>query len=176
MGRETILEGPFAFWTSANLAARREAMLSPLPGCFDGPADAYRHIIGTAELHRRFGFATAYGIATGNEIYGTHWAEAPHERRRMDDHNSAIGLEIGATARTCEEVVRRARAAGSYRPSSWSRTSPAAGRHCGRCLSRRRHRDEVGCPLRPRRQPRRPRQAEPEAIPRARGASSRPRA
>lgn len=111
MARETILEGPFAFWTSVNLAARREAMLSPLPGYFDGPADAYRHIMGTAELRRRFGFATAYGIVTGNEIYGTHWAEAPHEMRRMDDHNNAIGLEIGATARTYEEVVRRARAA-----------------------------------------------------------------
>jgi len=86
-------------------------MFAPLPGCFDGPADACRHIVGTAELRRRFGFAIAYGIATGKEIYGTHWAEAPSEMRRMDDHDNAIGLEIGATARTDEEVVRRARAA-----------------------------------------------------------------
>ena len=62
------------FWRSVSEAASREAMASPLPGYNDGPADAYRHIVGTAELRRRFGFGTAYAIATGNEVLGTHTA------------------------------------------------------------------------------------------------------
>jgi hypothetical protein len=86
-------------------------MASPLPGYFDGPADAYRHIVGTAELRRRFGFGTAYAIATGNEVRGTHVDGHPPELRQMDDHNNAIGFSIGAGAKSYEEVVQRARAA-----------------------------------------------------------------
>lgn len=99
------------FWRSVGDAAAAEAMASPLPGYLDGPADAYRHIVGTAELRRRFGFGIAYGIATGNEILGTHASGHPPELRQMDDHNNAIGFSIGATARDYPEVVRRARAA-----------------------------------------------------------------
>lgn len=101
----------FRFWNSVGNAASREAADSPLPGYFDGPADAYRHIVGTAELRRRFGFATAYAIATGNEVLGTHASRHPPELRRMDDHNNAIGFSIGADAKNYEEVVRRARIA-----------------------------------------------------------------
>mgnify|MGYP006902223355 CR=1 FL=1 len=101
----------FSFWDSVRIAASREATDSPLPGYFDGPADAYRHIVGTAELRRRFGFATAYAIATGNEVLGTHADGHPPELRQMDDHNNAIGFSIGADARSYEEVVQRARAA-----------------------------------------------------------------
>jgi hypothetical protein len=86
-------------------------MASPLPGYFDGPADAYRHIVGTAELRRRFGFGAAYAIATGNEVRGTHVDGHPPELRQMDDHNNAIGFSIGADAKSYEEVVQRARAA-----------------------------------------------------------------
>jgi hypothetical protein len=106
------------FWTSVENAAKREAETSPLPGYYLGPADAYRHIVGVTELRRRFGFPIAYGIATGNEVLRTHERrlrggirEIDVLSREMDDHNNAIGLEIGATARTYEEVVRRARAA-----------------------------------------------------------------
>lgn len=99
------------FWESIRQAASREAMTSPLPGYYDGPADAYRHIVGVAELRRRYGFLVAWGIATGNEVRGTHERNHPPELRGMDDHNNAIGLEIGAKARTYEEVVRLARAA-----------------------------------------------------------------
>jgi hypothetical protein len=99
------------FWDSVGKAASREATDSPLPGYFDGPADAYRHIVGTAELRRRFSFATAYAIATGNEVLGTHADGHPPELRQMDDHNNAIGFLIGADAKTYEEVVRRVRAA-----------------------------------------------------------------
>lgn len=99
------------FWWSVGRAAEREAEASPLPGYFDGPADAYRHIAGTAELRRRFGWAIAYGIVTGNEVVGTHVRGHSPELRRMDDHNNAIGLAIGADAQSYEEIVRRARAA-----------------------------------------------------------------
>ena len=100
----------FMFWRSVADAASAEALASPLPGYFDGPADACRHIVGTAELRRRFGFATAYAIATGNEVLGTFGRNQPAELRQMDDHNNAIGFSIGAEAKTYEEVVRRARA------------------------------------------------------------------
>ena len=101
----------FMFWRSVQEAAEAEAAASPLPGFYDGPADAYRHIVGTAELRRRFGWATAFGIVTANEVLGTHFRSHPAHLRRMDDHNNAIGLAIGAEARSYEDVVRLARAA-----------------------------------------------------------------
>jgi len=101
----------FMFWRSVGDAASAEALASPLPGYFDGPADAYRHIVGTAELRRRFGFGRAYVIVTGNEVLGTIQRNQRPELRQMDDHNNAIGLSIGADARSYEEVVQRARAA-----------------------------------------------------------------
>jgi hypothetical protein len=99
----------FKFWRSVGDAASMEAMASPLPGYFDGPADAYRHIVGAAELRRRFGFGTAYAVVAGNEMLGTHRDGHPPELRQMDDHNNAIGFSIGADAKTYEEVVQRAR-------------------------------------------------------------------
>lgn len=99
------------FWRSVDQAASREAMLAPLPGYYNGPADAYRHIVGTAELRRRFGFGAAYTVATGNEMIGTHRDGHAPELRQMDDHNNAIGLAIGARARTFDDVVAEARAA-----------------------------------------------------------------
>ncbi|WP_431302573.1 hypothetical protein [Sediminicoccus sp. BL-A-41-H5] len=42
---------------------------------------------------------------------GTHISRHSPELRRMDDHNNAIGLAIGADAQSYEEIVRRARAA-----------------------------------------------------------------
>jgi hypothetical protein len=92
-------------------AAIHEALQSPLPGEINGPADAYRHIIGSAELRRRFGFAVAYATANANEVFGTYVRGYSAASREMDDHNNAIGLQIGGTARTYEDVVRLARAA-----------------------------------------------------------------
>lgn len=73
----------FRFWRSVEDAASAEALASPLPGYYDGPADAYRHIVGTAELRRRFGFGTAYALATTNEMLGTHASGHPPELRRL---------------------------------------------------------------------------------------------
>jgi hypothetical protein len=101
----------FRFWRSVEDAASAEAWASPQPGYYDGPADAYRHIVGTAEARRRYGFGTAYALATANEMLGTHADGHPPAPRQMDDHNNAIGFSIGADAKSYEEVVQRARAA-----------------------------------------------------------------
>ena len=95
------------------MVAEEEAMSSPLRGYGNGPADAYRHIIVTAELTRRFGYSVAYGLATANEWNGTHDPERNAQAaagRPMDDHNNAIWLDIGRRARSYEDVVRMARA------------------------------------------------------------------
>jgi hypothetical protein len=68
-------------------------------------------MIGTAELRRRFGFGIAWTVATANEIFASHTEGQRPDIRAMDDANNAIGLEIGRTARSYEDVVRRARAA-----------------------------------------------------------------
>ncbi len=102
------------FWRSVREVAEEEALASPLPGYGNGPADAYRHIIVTAELARRFGYDAASWLAWTNEMRGTH---GPSDYRQdpagrpMDDHNNAIGLDIGRRARSYEDVVRMARAA-----------------------------------------------------------------
>jgi hypothetical protein len=87
------------FWSSVERAAAAEASGSPLPGFYDGPADAYRHIVGTAEMRRRFGFGTAYAIAYANEARGSWLRNQPAASREMDDHNNAIGFSIGADAK-----------------------------------------------------------------------------
>lgn len=91
-------------WHSVEDAAEKEALESDLPGYYEGPADAYRHMIGVAELRRRFGFDIAFAIAHGNEILGFHrrrLRRGPRDidgpAREMDEHNNEIGLEIGAT-------------------------------------------------------------------------------
>ncbi len=97
-------------WSEIGTVAEREARMSGLPGLNGGPADALRHIIATAELRRRFGAVAAFVVADGNETRGQ---IAGHARAStlMDRTNNAIGMEIGATARTFEDVVRAARAA-----------------------------------------------------------------
>jgi hypothetical protein len=105
------------FWHSTESAAEREALRSDLPGYYEGPADAYRQIVGVAEKSRWHGYVIAFAIAQGNEILGVHRRRPRRGRRNidapapMDEHNNKIGLEIGATVRIYEEAVRRARAA-----------------------------------------------------------------
>ena len=47
--------------------ARREAESPGLPGQAEGPADAYRHLLGVAELSRRTGPLLAFAMAERNE-------------------------------------------------------------------------------------------------------------
>jgi hypothetical protein len=95
-------------WESARAVAADEAMHSGLPGYYNGPADAARHIIGAAEVRRHAGIAVAWIVVNGNEWLG----EASGHRREliaMDHANNAIGLAIGARAQSYAEVVALAR-------------------------------------------------------------------
>jgi hypothetical protein len=102
--------------------AEEEGKASGLPGQDQGPADAYRHLVGVAELSRRLGRHPAAAMAEYNEfrswramrtaqgdgraIDGSNTPEA----RAMDRHNNRLAIEIGANAASTEDVVMRARA------------------------------------------------------------------
>jgi hypothetical protein len=102
--------------------AEAEAVRSGLPGQDQGPADACRHLVGVAELARRVGPLTAFAAAEWNELEsfvsmaGTILdgrsvaiSDMP-SARRMDRHNNTLAVGLGATSRSTEEVVARARA------------------------------------------------------------------
>jgi hypothetical protein len=86
-------------------AATAESVSSQLPGRVHGPADAYRHIVWAADMRRRFGPVIARAIAWAHEPGG-----APTAGTRMDAYNNEIGYEIGETAETFDDILRRARA------------------------------------------------------------------
>ena len=52
-------QNPYTRIRGATDPAHKEAEKSGLPGNHNGPGDAYRHIIGAAEITRRYGEATA---------------------------------------------------------------------------------------------------------------------
>ena len=79
-----------------------------MPGYYNGPGDAIRHVIGTAELRRRAGTGVAWLVANSNEWLGEIRGHRP-ELTATDQANNAIGLDIGAKARTYAEVVAMAR-------------------------------------------------------------------
>ena len=53
--------------------ARDTAVASGLPGHISGPNDALRHIIGAAELRRRYGPVAALAILEANEFRGNRY-------------------------------------------------------------------------------------------------------
>ena len=89
--------------------AENEAENSGLPGVHNGPGDAYRHIIGAAEITRRFGEATARVALEGHELKGLIYGKQPLEEAAMDRHNNEIGIKIGREAGNLDEVIARAR-------------------------------------------------------------------
>ena len=101
--------------------AREEARSSDLPGQAEGPADAYRHLVGVAELSRRAGPSLAFYMAEYNEVrswfamgsstlHGRPIARTKTpEGRSMDRRNNALALAIGARVSSTEDVVRRVR-------------------------------------------------------------------
>lgn len=103
--------------------ADREGEASGLPGQDQGPADAYRHLVGVAEPARRFGRYPGAALAEYNELRSYEAMRRAEsggrpvppsntpEARAMDRHNNRLAIEIGATSRSTEEVVTRARAA-----------------------------------------------------------------
>lgn len=82
-------------------------------GCWEpinGPADALRHIIATAEMRRRYGAGISFIVTDGNETLGQ-LSRYNADTILMDRTNNRIGMEIGETAVTYQDVVRRAREA-----------------------------------------------------------------
>lgn len=57
----------------AQRAATRSADGTKLPGHISGPNDALRHIIGAAELRRRYGPVAALAILEANEFRGNRY-------------------------------------------------------------------------------------------------------
>lgn len=101
-----------AIYNAGRQAARRatnEAAESYLPGRTNGPADAYRHILISAELTRLFGEPVARRIMDNHEIFNRR--NTP-ETAGMDLDNNDIGYSIGRNPNvtTWDDVVREARA------------------------------------------------------------------
>ena len=88
-------------------AAFEEAARSNLPGLTNGPADAYRHTLGLAEMTRRLGERTARHLGEQYELSDVH---ADPRARAMDLHNNDVGIAIGRKARRWEDIVRMTRA------------------------------------------------------------------
>ena len=95
-------------------AAINESVYSNLPGRSDGPADAYRHVLLSAELTRRYGETYARLILNGHELTGN-MQDQSKEANAMDIHNNELGIKIGNRLRqqsegsSWDEVVREAR-------------------------------------------------------------------
>ena len=87
-----------------------EAGNSDLPGKDGGPYDAYRHLLWSAEMTRRYGEDIARFIAEAHEFDGRFRAGQSPQSEAMDRNNNEIGIDIGRNARSWEDVVRDARA------------------------------------------------------------------
>ncbi|HSX94177.1 MAG TPA: hypothetical protein VLG41_14715, partial [Hydrogenophaga sp.] len=96
--------------TNLPLQATNEGGHSNLPGKDGGPYDAYRHILWTAEMTRRYGENTARSMAAVHELEGDLDGQGS-ERRAMDEHNNEVGFSIGRTANSWDEVVKASREA-----------------------------------------------------------------
>lgn len=93
-------------------AAIREAAWSGLPGRENGPADAYRHLLLSAELTRRFGEDYARQLLDAHEWSGNRDGQTPLQEA-MDRHNNELGIQLGLQLRsnggTWNDVCREAR-------------------------------------------------------------------
>ena len=82
-----------------------ESQSAKLPGQFDGPGDAYRHIILAAELTRVHGEVYARTILNAHEVEG--WVSKfigretsqTQERQNMDNESNERGIAIGKALR-----------------------------------------------------------------------------
>ncbi|WP_246252520.1 DUF6973 domain-containing protein [Parasulfitobacter algicola] len=86
---ESVATGGASDWATALSVA------SQLPGRIDGPADAYRHLLISAELHRNFNPTYADTLLAGHELdFGL------SSNSGMDFHNNEIGRQIGLYVRS----------------------------------------------------------------------------
>lgn len=97
-------------WTIHNWAVE-EARNSGLPGWTGGPADAYRHLVGAAELARQYGPTVAWTILEANEFKGSYLPgyKQTDDDKAMDRHHNLAGVEFGMWAKSREEVLQWAK-------------------------------------------------------------------
>lgn len=102
-----------------------EMTASQLPGRQNGgAADAYRHLLLSAELTRDYGSAAAFDVLTDHERESASGAD-----NGLDMWNNSIGMQIGQYVRdkggTWEDVVRLSRAAmvGSFDSGNFAQVS-----------------------------------------------------
>lgn len=107
---EQLKNNPYAKIEGAVDPAKNESSASGLPGIHNGPGDAYRHVIGAAEITRRFGETTARIALEGHELEGFYSGKQPLAEAVMDRHNNEIGIQIGREAKNLDEVIDKARA------------------------------------------------------------------
>jgi len=86
-----------------------EMVQSQMPGRANGPADAYRHLLLSAELTRQFGEDYARSLLNGHELTGRDGDDWTPEAEAMDRYNNEIGVDIGKSARSWEEVIQKSR-------------------------------------------------------------------
>ncbi|MET4728257.1 hypothetical protein ABIE09_002064 [Lysobacter enzymogenes] len=91
-----------------------ESVNSQLPGRNNGPADAYRHLLLSAELTRQFGERYARAALDFHEWDGNRSGQAA-DTNRMDEHNNELGIALGKRlaaqhSSSWQDVVAGARA------------------------------------------------------------------
>ncbi|QWP78122.1 hypothetical protein J5226_06920 [Lysobacter sp. K5869] len=91
-----------------------ESVNSQLPGRNNGPADAYRHLLLSAELTRQFGEGYARAALDFHEWDGNRAGQAA-DTNRMDEHNNELGIALGKRlaaqpSSSWQDVVAGARA------------------------------------------------------------------
>lgn len=74
--------------------AVNESIYSYLPGRENGPADAYRHLLLSAELARTNTETFARTVLAGHEFTGNAQDQTP-EANKMDEHNNELGIQLG---------------------------------------------------------------------------------
>lgn len=74
--------------------AIKESVYSYLPGRENGPADAYRHILLSAELTRELGETYARLVLDYHEMDGNAEGQTP-KAEAMDRYNNELGIDIG---------------------------------------------------------------------------------
>ena len=79
-------------------------------------ADAYRHLLWTAEMARKTNPTIAKGVSDYHEkislpfgMFGTAHPLQTKEEKEMDLHNNALGIEIGQQSQSYEDTIRLAK-------------------------------------------------------------------
>jgi hypothetical protein len=91
-------------------AVAHNARQTSHPGNTNGPADAYRHMFGIAEVRRRSNHPVARGVGDYNEREGMMLRLKTDADSQMDLHNNRIGERSGRIARNTAEVEARVHA------------------------------------------------------------------